>query len=70
METPIIACLKITKSLKSQAPHGLSGCLDIDNDEINKNNFFRKKCFGLIIVLPNLKTAWASTYIMTLNQIW
>ena len=27
------------KSLKSQAPQGFSGCLDIENDEMNKKNF-------------------------------
>ena len=34
-----LACLKITQILKSQAPQGFSGCLDIDNDEMN-NKFF------------------------------
>ena len=29
-----------------------------------------KKCFGIKMVLPNLKMAWASTHIMTLNQIY
>ena len=27
------------KSLKSQAPQGFSGCLDIENDEMNKKKF-------------------------------
>ena len=36
---PNIECLKNAKSLKSQAPQGFSGCLDIDNDEMNKKNF-------------------------------
>ena len=31
-----LGCLKNAKSLKSQAPQGFSGCLDIDNDEMNK----------------------------------
>ena len=31
-----LACVKIAKSLKSQAPQGFSGCLDIDNDEMSK----------------------------------
>ena len=34
-----VGCLKNAKSLKSQAPQGFSGCLDIDNDEMNKKNF-------------------------------
>ena len=36
----LLGCLKNTKSLKSQAPQGFSGCLDIDNDEMNKKKFF------------------------------
>ena len=28
-----------TQSLKTQAPQGFSGCLDIDIDEINNKNF-------------------------------
>ena len=75
-------CVKITKSLKSQVPQSFSGCLDIENDETNKiifppkfnvlpyeANDCEKKCFGLKNVLPNLKMAWDSTYIITLNQI-
>ena len=31
-----LGCLKNAKSLKSQAPQGFSGCLDIDNDQVNK----------------------------------
>ena len=38
MNTPI-GCPENAKSLKSQAPQGFSGCLDIDNDEMNKKNF-------------------------------
>ena len=34
-----LGCLKNAKSLKSQAPQGFSGCLDIDNDQMNKKNF-------------------------------
>ena len=34
-----LGCLKNTKSLKSQAPQGFSGCLDIENDEMNKKIF-------------------------------
>ena len=30
-----IGCLKNTKSLKSQAPQGFSGCLDIGNNEMS-----------------------------------
>ena len=33
---PKLGCLKNTKSLKSEAPQGFSGCLDIENDEMNK----------------------------------
>ena len=36
--TPI-GCPENAKSLKSQAPQGFSGCLDIENDEMNKKNF-------------------------------
>ena len=35
----IIGCPENAKSLKSQAPQGFSGCLDIDNDEMNKKKF-------------------------------
>ena len=35
----ILGCLKNAKSLKSQAPQGFSGCLDIENDEMNKKKF-------------------------------
>ena len=38
LETCSIAWPKITQSLKSQAPQGFSGYLDIENDEINKKN--------------------------------
>ena len=31
-----VGCPENAKSLKSQAPQGFSGCLDIDNDEMNK----------------------------------
>ena len=34
-----IGCPENAKSLKSQAPQGFSGCLDIDNDEMNKKKF-------------------------------
>ena len=34
-----LGCLKNAKSLKSQAPQGFSGCLDIENDEMNKKKF-------------------------------
>ena len=34
-----VGCLKNTKSLKSQAPQGFSGSLDIDNDEMKKKSF-------------------------------
>ena len=32
----ILGCLKNAKSLKSKAPQGFSGCLDIENDERKK----------------------------------
>ena len=35
-ERPGLGCPENAKSLKSQAPQGFSGCLDIDNDEMNK----------------------------------
>ena len=35
----MVGCPENAKSLKSQAPQGFSGCLDIDNDEMNKKNF-------------------------------
>ena len=35
-----LGCPENAKSLKSQAPQGFSGCLDIDNDEMNKKKFF------------------------------
>ena len=35
----MLGCPENAKSLKSQAPQGFSGCLDIDNDEMNKKNF-------------------------------
>ena len=38
-ENLILGCLKNAKSLKSQAPQGFSGCLDIENDEMNKKFF-------------------------------
>ena len=31
-----LVCPENAKSLRSQAPQGFSGCLDIDNDEMNK----------------------------------
>ena len=34
-----LGCPENAKSLKSQAPQGFSGCLDIENDEMNKKNF-------------------------------
>ena len=34
-----IGCPENAKSLKSQAPQGFYGCLDIDNDEMNKKKF-------------------------------
>ena len=34
-----LGCPENAKSLKSQAPQGFSGCLDIENDEMNKNKF-------------------------------
>ena len=34
-----LGCPENAKSLKSQAPQGYSGCLDIENDEMNKKNF-------------------------------
>ena len=34
-----LACPENTQSLKSHAPQGFSGCLDIENDEMNKKNF-------------------------------
>ena len=34
-----LGCPENAKSLKSQAPQGFSGCLDIDNDEMNKKKF-------------------------------
>ena len=34
-----LGCPENAKSLKSQAPQGFSGCLDIDNDEMNKKIF-------------------------------
>ena len=34
-----VGCPENAKSLKSQAPQGFSGCLDIDNDEMNKKKF-------------------------------
>ena len=34
-----VGCPENAKSLKSQAPQGFSGCLDIDNDQMNKKNF-------------------------------
>ena len=37
---PKLGCLKNTKSLKSQAPQGFSGCLDINNDEMNSKKKF------------------------------
>ena len=37
--TVVLGCQENAKSLKSQAPQGFSGCLDIDNDEMNKKNF-------------------------------
>ena len=37
--TDRLGCPENAKSLKSQAPQGFSGCLDIDNDEMNKKNF-------------------------------
>ena len=39
MVHPPLGCPENAKSLKSQAPQGFSGCLDIDNDEMNKKNF-------------------------------
>ena len=38
-QTPSLGCPENAKSLKSQAPQGFSGCLDIENDEMNKKNF-------------------------------
>ena len=35
----LLGCPENAKSLKSQAPQGFSGCLDIENDEMNKKNF-------------------------------
>ena len=35
-----LGCPENAKSLKSQAPQGFSGCLDIDNDEIKKKKIF------------------------------
>ena len=32
----MLGCPENAKSLKSQAPQGFSGCLDIENDEMNK----------------------------------
>ena len=37
--TRLVGCPDNAKSLKSQAPQGFSGCLDIDNDEMNKKIF-------------------------------
>ena len=34
-----VGCPENAKSLKSQAPQGFPGCLDIENDEMNKKNF-------------------------------
>ena len=34
-----LGCPENAKSLKSQAPQGFSGCLDIENDEMNKKKF-------------------------------
>ena len=34
-----VGCPENAKSFKSQAPQGFSGCLDIENDEINKKFF-------------------------------
>ena len=34
-----LGCPENAKSLKSQAPQGFSGCLDIDNDQMNKKKF-------------------------------
>ena len=34
-----LGCHENAKSLKSQAPQGFSGCLDIENDEMNKKKF-------------------------------
>ena len=35
----LVGCPKNAKSWKSQAPQGFSGCLDIENDEMNKKIF-------------------------------
>ena len=37
--TYFLGCPENAKSLKSQAPQGFSGCLDIDNDQMNKKKF-------------------------------
>ena len=37
--TNSVGCPENAKSLKSQAPQGFSGCLDIENDEMNKKKF-------------------------------
>ena len=36
-----LGCPENAKSSKSHAPQGFSGCLDIDNDEMNKKNFYK-----------------------------
>ena len=35
-----VGCPENAKSFKSQAPQGFSGCLDIENDEMNKKKIF------------------------------
>ena len=35
----LLGCPENAKSLKSQAPQGFSGCLDIESDEMSKKKF-------------------------------
>ena len=61
-----VDCVNIAKSLKSQAPQGFSGCLDIGNDEMNK-----KMSASLIMIhfhkIPPSLDAFLSPRIFTRN---